>query len=390
MDTEPVKAIGQLPGLGPNEPLIGAPHSRSKLMTPALLLDLDRFEANLGTMAARCAKAGLSLRPHAKTHKSSHIAKLQMCAGALGVCAATLREAIVMLNAGLPSVLLTTPVVGEAKIAALLEAIHETNDLKVVVDNSSSIDALESALKERGKHLDVLVDVDMGMKRTGVPDIAGVHALVRRIASSSSLRWSGIQAYSGMIQHVGRHSDRILAYQPRLNQLKALLSSLRALGLDPPIVSGGGTGSFDLDRGAGVFTEVQCGSYLFMDLEYEAVQLFAQEPNPYDVALSVQCTVLSSNWPGSVTIDGGSKSFSAGGPVPRVMAGAPPDTVYEFAGDEFGKLLFTRDESALALASKVELVTPHCDPTVNLHSYYHCVRHGKLEAIWPIDARGSL
>jgi D-serine deaminase-like pyridoxal phosphate-dependent protein len=375
---------------GPNARLIGKPRSRQALATPALVLDLDDFERNLKTMAQLCRQAGLKLRPHAKTHKSVEIAKRQIAAGAAGISVATLREAAVMVEARVPGVLLTTPVVGAVKIDVLCGLIGKSKRFMVAVDNPANVAALEAALKRHGKRLPVLVDVDIGMGRTGVPDIMGVLALVRRVESSAVLEFAGIQSYSGRVQHIARAADRARIYGKQLRHLEKVLEALAQAGHTPGIVSGGGTGTFDIDRRAGLFTECQCGSYAFMDIEYEEVQLFADGPNPFKTALYVQCMVVSNNRPGWPTIDGGFKCFSMDGPIPRPAAGAPAGAVYEFYGDEFGKIRLARKNDSLGLGTKIELVTPHCDPTINLHDFYHCVRKNRLVDIWPVDARGSL
>jgi 3-hydroxy-D-aspartate aldolase len=376
--------------LGPNARLIGQPRSRQALATPALILDLDDFDDNLETMAKLCGRAGLNLRPHAKTHKSIEIAKRQIASGALGISVATLREAAVMVEARLPGVLLTTPLAGAVKIDVLCGLVGKSKGFMVAVDSPVNVSALEAGLKRHGKTLSVLVDVDIGMGRTGVPDIAGVLTLVRRVESSPVLKFAGIQAYSGMVQHITRAADRARVYGKQLRHLEAVLRAMAVAGHTPGIVSGGGTGTFDIDRRAGLFTECQCGSYAFMDIEYEDVQLFARGANPFKTSLYVQCMVVSSNHAGWPTIDGGFKCFSMDGPIPRPAAGAPPGAEYQFFGDEFGKISFTRKGAGLKLGSKIELVTPHCDPTVNLHDFYHCVRGDRLVDIWPIDARGSL
>ena len=214
------------PKLGPNAGLIGKPRSRQALATPAVILDLDGFEQNLMAMARLCKQAGLNLRPHAKTHKSVEIAKYQIAAGAVGVSVATLREAAVMVEAGMPGVLLTTPVVGAVKIELLCGLVGKSKGFMVAVDNPANVAALEAALKRHGKKLAVLVDVDIGMHRTGVPDVAGVLTLIRRVQASAVLEFAGIQAYSGMVQHITRAADRARVYGRQLRQLKAVLNAL--------------------------------------------------------------------------------------------------------------------------------------------------------------------
>ncbi|MBS0421511.1 MAG: DSD1 family PLP-dependent enzyme [Proteobacteria bacterium] len=371
------------PGLGPNAPLLGAPRSRQALATPALIVDLNAFEHNLKSMARLCKRAGLALRPHAKTHKSIEVARRQIAAGAVGISVATVREAAVMVEAGLPGVLLTTPVVGDIKLDIVRGLAGRSKDFMVAVDTLAGVEALERG----GRKLTVLVDLDIGMTRTGVPDIGGALALIRRVQSSKVLKLAGVQAYSGMVQHIKLVADRENVYGAQLTHLQAVLQAAGTeLGYKPDIVTGGGTGSFDIDRRAGLFTECQCGSYVFMDVQYEDVQLSSTGPNPFKTALFVQCTVISNNHPTSPTTDGGFKTFSMDGPIPRLARGVSPQAVYKYFGDEFGKV----SGEELPLGAKVELVTPHCDPTVNMHDFFHCVRGNVLEEIWRVDARGSL
>lgn len=376
--------------LGPNSRLIGTPRSRRALATPALLLDLDAFEHNLELMAKLCKQAGLNLRPHAKTHKSVQIARRQIAAGASGISVATLREAAIMVEAGVPGVLLTTPVVGALKIDVLSGLVGRSRGFMVAVDNAANVDALQAALERDGKRLPVLIDVDIGMGRTGVPDLSGVLALIDRVQASGALKFAGLQAYSGRVQHIARVADRARVYGKQLRHLERVLDAVAAAGHKPGIISGGGTGTFDIDRRAGLFTECQCGSYAFMDIEYEEVQLFAGGPNPFKTALFVQCMVVSNNHRGWPTIDGGFKCFSMDGPIPRPARGAPRGAQYQFFGDEFGKMKLARKSDRMSLGAKVELITPHCDPTINMHDFYHCMRGNTLVDIWPVDARGSL
>jgi D-serine deaminase-like pyridoxal phosphate-dependent protein len=376
--------------LGPNTKLIGALKSRSKLITPALVLDLDSLEFNLRTMSRQCSKAQMAYRPHAKTHKSIDIARMQIQSGAIGISVATLREASIMVKAGLPGVLLTSPIAGKTKIEAFIDLIDQGADLMGVVDCLEHVKALEAGLIRRRKVAKILLDVDLGMGRTGVRDLDKAAALVRRIRSSKALKWEGIQAYSGRVQHIARLADRRRVYGRQLKHLKRLLARLAAENLMPGIVSGGGTGTLTIDLEEKVFTEVQCGSYVFMDVEYDSVELQSGGTNPYRNALYVQCAVVSNNVGGSVTIDGGTKSFSTDGPAPQLKPGLLPSAVYDYFGDEFGRICLPRKKPSLKVGRKIELIVPHCDPTVNLHNYYHCVRGAKLLSIWPVDARGSL
>jgi 3-hydroxy-D-aspartate aldolase len=373
-----------------NAALIGQPGSRERLATPALVLDLDVLERNVGTMADYCRVHGTTLRPHAKTHKSTRIAALQAKHGAIGICAATMREAAAMVAAGVRGVLITSPMVGEAKLSAAVQLLALDKDVMFVADGLIGAKALEARLKKSRLSAGVLVDVDVGMRRTGVPNVRAALALARYLNSSNHLELLGIQCYSGMVQHIGRYADRSRTYGAELVLLETILEHFKRRGLPTKIVSGGGTGTFDIDRQRGLFTECQAGSYVFMDAQYNEVELRRGRPLPFATALFVQSMVLSNNHPGSATVDAGFKSFAMDGPVPLVHSGAPSDAIFRFCGDEFGMLTWPAPSKRLPLAAKVEFITPHCDPTVNLHNFYHCVRGDRLVDIWPVDARGPV
>jgi 3-hydroxy-D-aspartate aldolase len=232
--------------------------------------------------------------------------------------------------------------------------------------------------------------VDVGMKRTGVSDIGKAAQIAGRLQMSGSLEFLGLQCYSGMIQHIPKLSRRTRTYRNELHQLENLLEVLSWRGFKPQIVSGGGTGSFYIDSTRELFTELQAGSYIFMDLQYNDVELFPSNKRPFRTSLYVQSMVLSNNHPGAATLDAGFKSFSLDGPLPVPARGAPRGSTFQFYGDEFGMLRFPTGRKRMRLGSMVDFVTPHCDPTVNLHDFYHCVRADRLVDIWPIDARGTL
>lgn len=379
-----------VPSLGPNADLVGEPGSRALLTTPALVLDLDRFEANLARMAALLPK-GLRLRPHAKTHKCAAIAARQRAAGACGIAAATLHEAEALAARGINGILITSPVVGTAKMVRLARLNAATQGMLVVADDPDNVAALGGAARAAGADLGVLVDLDIGMGRTGVADIDAAVALARRIAATDGLAFRGVQAYSGRVQHIAAYAERDRTYRIQLERLAAVVAALGAAGLPPAIVTGGGTGTIGIDSGARLITEHQAGSYVFMDVEYGAVEILpgGNQP-PFVAALTIRNSVVSAPAAGSVTIDGGYKCFATDGPTPVVASGAPPGTRYEFFGDEHGRLVFAQAGDAMTVGDAVELVVPHCDPTVNLHDWYHVVRGDTLVDMWPIDARGVL
>lgn len=376
--------------LGPNGQFIGEPESRDALCTPALVLDLDALEFNIKTMAQLCEHHGISSRPHAKTHKSTIIADKQIKAGAKGVCCASLHEAEVMVAAGIPGVLITSPIVGKAKIERLARLNFDTEDLMIIVDNSRNIKDMDEAISKTGRTVGVLVDIDIGLGRTGINSVADAIKFAQRVNDSCALNFKGVQAFSGRAQHIQDYNKRRTIYLDQLNILQTIRNTLEEQGLSCDIISGGGTGSFDLDCKADIFTENQAGSYVFMDARYNTVEVFYHEHSCFNSALYIQSTVVSNNIKGAVTTDAGFKSFATEGPMPELTNSMFADARYEFFGDENGRIVFAETGQDLEIGEVIEFIVPCCDPTVNLHDYYHCVRDHKLVDIWPVDARGVL
>jgi D-serine deaminase-like pyridoxal phosphate-dependent protein len=219
-------------------------------------------------------------------------------------------------------------------------------------------------------------------------------ALARQAAGTPHLVYRGVQAYSGRVQHIETYADRAEEYGRQLDELQLILERLAREDLAAEIVTGGGTGTHGIDRTRGVFTEHQAGSYIFMDVQYNAVELLRGAAPPFETALTIRCTVVSANARGFVTVNGGFKCFATDGPPPVIapggFGGAPEGARFEYFGDEHGRILFAHPDDRLEIGDQIELVTPHCDPTVNLHDWVHGVRGDTLEAIWPIDARGVL
>lgn len=374
--------------LGPNSPLIGQPGSRARLMTPALVLDLDAMEGNIARMQGFAAEHNISLRPHCKTHKSIAIARLQVEAGALGIGAATLGEAEVMGVAGIAGVLVTSPVVADAKIDALMALNGEAEGLMQTVDNMQNLRALDAAAGQAGAPLNVVIDVDVGLHRTGAFGVADAVALVEAAMAAGNLKFSGVQGYAGHIMHIedfGERRDTNIAHTQPLNDTCAALAEKN---LTPAIVTGAGTGTYDIDAKLGVMSEMQVGSYVVMDVEYRDVHPESGGDWLFEPALFVRATVVSANHDGHATIDAGLKCFATDGPLPDFASGAPLGSSYSYFGDEHGRVAFARANERLALGDAVECIVPHCDPTINLHDVYHCVRGDTLVDIWPVDARG--
>jgi D-serine deaminase-like pyridoxal phosphate-dependent protein len=228
------------------------------------------------------------------------------------------------------------------------------------------------------------------MGRTGVGNIDSALELVDAVCAAEGISYRGIQAYSGRVQHIEEFRERDAVYSGQLRLLSGLIEALDKRGLKPATVTGGGTGTLALDCREGILTEHQAGSYIFMDVEYGAVTLRPDAGAPFATSLFLHSTVISRNVPGRVTIDAGLKSFATDGPLPLVSSGAPVGTTYSFFGDEHGCLTFPTPADRLPLGSIVTFITPHCDPTINLHDYLHVVRHDTVVDIWRIAGRGVL
>lgn len=368
--------------------LVGRSGGRRELNTPVLVVDLDALERNIERMAQWAAKRNLSLRPHVKTHKSAEIARLQQKAGAIGFCCAKLGEAEVLADNGITEgLLLTSPVTSDPAIRRLLELNARTSGLMCVVDHPQNVKALGEAARASGKPLHVLIDIDPGIHRTGVTSAEAAVRLFHEIASQPSLVSSGVQFYCGREQHIEQYAERRAAIQQKTEYLRTVAEALKQAGGPPPIVTGGGTGTHRIDAELGTLTELQVGSYIFMDSQYAACDITNQEEPSYEFALMVDVRVISANSPGMRTVDAGYKALATDGGLPHVLAGMPPEAEYIFMGDEHGALLSSA-EPVPGLGERVVLTASHCDPTVNLYDFYHVVRGDTLVAIWRVDARG--
>jgi 3-hydroxy-D-aspartate aldolase len=376
---------------GPNARLIGKSDGLRELTTPALVLDLEAFDQNVEAYQRQISLHGLRGRPHAKSHKCAEIARRQIAAGAVGVCTASLHEAEALVGQGINDILITSPVVGAGKVGRLMRLLERGAEVAVVVGDQEHAASMAAAAHRIGHVLDVLIDVDLGMGRTGISNIESALQLVNVVCEAEGISYRGLQAYSGQVQHIQEFAERDHVYTGQLRYLSALIAALDKRGLKPATVSGGGTGTLALDCREGLLTEHQAGSYIFMDVEYGAVTLRANDADPaFATSLFLHSTVISKNVPGQVTTDAGLKSFATDGPLPLVRAGAPMGTTYSFFGDEHGCLTFPAPTDSLPLGSIVTFVTPHCDPTINLHDYLHVVRHDTIVDIWQIVGRGVL
>ncbi|HEX3667301.1 MAG TPA: DSD1 family PLP-dependent enzyme [Rhizomicrobium sp.] len=371
-----------------NRDLIGVAGGRWQLATPALVIDLDRFEENIARMARHARAKNIALRPHAKTHKCAEVARRQIAAGAAGICTAKLGEAEALADAGIDSILITSPVVTQRGIERLMALNARVGELIAVCDSPVIAERLATAASLSGKRLALLVDIDPGMGRTGLPPDETAAALVRAVSKSPALVFRGLQCYAGNLQHLESANERRAKSLSALAALDRFCHGLRGEGIIPEIVSGAGTGTFDIDPDAHVLTELQVGSYIFMDRQYNDVWEGSGVRPPFETSLFLQTTVISANRAGVATTDAGLKAFATDAGPPIIAGGAPQGATYFFFGDEQGGIEYSPSEHRLMPGDVITCAVPHCDPTVNLHDYYHVIRGDRLEAIWPIEARG--
>ena len=328
-------------------------------------------------MAAFGKKTGKAIRPHAKTHKSPLIARLQLERGAIGLCCAKLGEAEVLADAGIGPLHITTEIAGEPKIGRLV-ALRRRADVMVAVDDMVVARALSDALAAAGLRLDVLVDVNVGQERTGVaPRAAG--ELAACVAELPGLRLRGIQAYEGQLQHIYAEAERRAKWRDCADRILEARAAIVDRGIAVEIVSTAGTGTCAFAAELAEVTEVQAGSYPFMDCDYARV-----EGLPYETSLTVLASVVSRQRGDTAVVDAGWKALSTDGGMPVVKG--RPELRYATKGDEHGGVTGAR----FAPGSRIELVPSHCDTTVNLYDQYVCVRKGVVEAVWPIAARGRI
>ena len=362
--------------------------TRDEIPTPALLLDLDRFERNLQRMTAHVRRTGKSIRPHAKTHKCPEIAKRQIHAGALGVACAKLGEAEVMAAAGIRGLLITTEIVPPTSIARLMKLVAEAPDTMIVVDHAENVAAIGTAASAAGVVVNVLVDVDMGNRRTGAQPGEPALALARAVTRQRSLRLRGLQGYAGHCAHVIGWKARREASLAAMAGLMDTRQLLERQGLPVEVVAGGSTGTYDIDVELAGLTELQSGSYCVMDLEYRKIGgRDGDALTDFEMALTVLTTVVSVPTADRAVVDGGLKAFSTDKPFPPESVERPGLT-YGFAGDEHGRLTITDPTRAPRLGERIEFFPPHCDPTFNLYDRVHVVRGTTVEAVWAIAARG--
>lgn len=357
--------------------------------TPALVLDLDAAERNIATMAAYAADHGLLLRPHAKSHKSPDLARLQLAAGAVGVCVQKTSEALALADGGVPDLFVSNQVIDPGKLAALAELAGRVR-LAVAVDSVLGVQRLAAAVQAAGTEVRVLVEVDVGQGRCGVaPEQAGDLAAGVVAAAGSGLTFGGLHAYQGAAQHLRAPSERVAAIDSAGQRVAVALESLQRHDIRCPLVTGAGTGTFACEAGTGLWGELQPGSYVFLDRDYADNEQASGAPQ-FEHALFVKSRVVSEHGTHAV-VDAGHKAHAIDSGMPGVWG---RDLAFGNGGDEHGILTVAGADPLPALGETVWLVPGHCDPTVNLHDAYVVVRggleHGTVHAVWPVTARGAL
>jgi D-serine deaminase-like pyridoxal phosphate-dependent protein len=359
--------------------------SRRDIPTPALLLDLDAFDDNIKKMAAHLKTRGKGFRPHGKTHKCPEIARRLIEAGAVGICAARLSEAEVFAQHGIRGLLITTAVIGGDKVARAIALARRAPDTMFVVDDEQNVRAINDAAGS-GPPIRLLIDLYFG--RTGIPPGAPALKLAQLIDSLPNVVLEGLQSYDGQAAHTAPYAargDRTNGNMAKAVETKGMIESA---GIRCAIVTGGSTGTYRFDADNPGMTELQPGSFIFMDLEYEMIGgPDGDRYRDFKNALTVVTTVISTP-PGFAIVDGGYKAFSTDRPFPPKpvdLAGVE----YGWAGDEHGRLHLAANATPLRVGDRIEFIPPHCDPTVNLYDQIYALRGDRVEAVWPIAARGK-
>jgi 3-hydroxy-D-aspartate aldolase len=357
--------------------------TRQTLCTPALIVDIDALDRNIDRMMRKARDMSVAVRPHAKAHKCVEIAQRLVRAGAIGASCSTIGEVELLVAGGVSGILITSPVVVVHHLETLQRLLARGASVAVVADHPTNLTAYRQIAGAAGRSLDVVVELDCGQGRTGCAQIADVVTLANEISRSSALKFTGVQAYWGHLQHIMPFGERVRLAGIQHERVRAAISALRAAGFESQIVTGGGTGTHAIDGKAGIFTEIQPGSFLFMDSCYGSITTDESE-NPFEASLFVAASVVSANHPGRVIVDAGFKAFAtdSGRPVPS--RGAPKGATYRYMGDEHGAVEFEGDSPAHGTI--IEFLTSHCDPTVNLFPSFHVVRRDAVIDIWPIGA----
>ncbi len=366
---------------------VGLP--KSELLTPALCVDLDALEANIDTMQSTVSANGIGVRPHTKTHKCPAIAKMQMARGAVGICTAKLTEVEVMFEHGLDKILLTTANVSPAKIRRAMILRKWCDGFTQAVDTEENARDLDAAAGEAGVIADIVVDVDPGGHRTGVPPGEPAVALAQLVDRLANLRLRGMLCYDGGAQHISGFAARRTQAIERMAPAAETFSRMRQSGLNVEIFSGGGTGTYNIDHETPGFTDVQGGSYVFLDAQYLAIGGEDDDNtyNDFEPSLTILTTVLNAQYEGRATTDAGAKSCTINQPWSIVIG--ETGMSYTSGSDEFGTIRYENPSRIYQTGDRLELIVSHCDPVVNLYDKMYATRKDRVEAVWQIAGRGK-
>lgn len=377
-----------LDGLEPGYDIPALPGMRAdQVQTPALVVDLDALDRNILRMATLARQMGVALRPHGKMHKSADVARLQIAAGAVGLCCQKVSEAEAFVRAGIADILLTNQVRDPAKIDRLARLPQRGAQIAVCVDDLANVAGISAAAQRHGTVLRCLVEIDCGQGRCGAAGPQQALAIAQAILAAPGLRFGGVQAYQGAMQHLPTHAERQAAAMAAQARLRPVLEALAAAGIACPTVTGGGTGSYEFEGGSGLYTEVQCGSYAYMDADYGRIRDMAGDrlDAGWRNALFVMTQVMSHVHPDRAVCDAGLKSLAVDSGLPVVWG--RDDVIYDRCSDEHGEI--ADPLAALQVGERVLLVPGHCDPTCNLHDWVVGLRGGMVETVWPVTARGK-
>ena len=366
------------------------------LNTPSLLIDKSVLLKNIKTMSDYTIKNKINLRPHAKSHKISEIAKMQIKHGAIGICVATLYEAEVMSKNNIENILITTPITNLNSENKLCKLIKSSKNIMLIIDSIYGLKFLEKIAIKIKKKINILVDCDiMGIgtnkiRRTGAKSIKEIVNLASNININEHLNYLGITAYAGDIQHINNYNERKIETTIRHNYLNKIINKLKKENLSPQIISGGGTGSYDIDTKSKLFTELQTGSYIFNDVEYDNVNTYKSNTNPFKSGLFIASSIISIIDDYNYIVDAGLKAFSTDSKyLPKPMGSLPKNSKYTFMGDEHGKITLPRESDKKLNYGEIIIIQPsHCDPTVNLYDKCYLIEKDKISKYWFVDARG--
>ena len=360
------------------------------IQTPCLILDLDALERNIRKMGDYAKAHNMRHRAHGKMHKSVDVLRLQQeLGGAIGVCCQKVSEAEVFVRAGVKDVLVSNQIRDPAKVGRLALLPGNGARITVCVDDLANVAELSASAQKHGTTLDCLVEIDCGAGRCGVSTTSAVVELANAIHAARGLKFSGLQAYQGAMQHLENYEDRKAKLSAVVAQVKEAVDALKAEGLEPDLVSGGGTGSYYFESNSGVYNELQCGSYAFMDADYGRIRDEDGkriDQGEWENALFILTSVMSHAKPDKAICDAGLKAQSVDSGLPFVYG--RDDVKYVKCSDEHG--VIDDPSGVLKVNEKLRLVPGHCDPTCNVHDWYVGVRNGKVETLWPVSARGKV